>query len=69
MKKTLLFAAALIASVSAFAQPVQPVQTIVAPTAVSADKPADKAMEGFKFETVKENPVTSVKDQNQQIPL
>ena len=64
MKKTLLFAAALIVSVSAFAQPVQPVQTIVAPTAVTADKPADKtALEGFKFETVKENPITSVKDQ------
>ena len=64
MKKTLLFAAALIGSVSAFAQPVQPVQTIVAPTAVTADKPADKtALEGFKFETVKENPITSVKDQ------
>lgn len=64
MKKTLLFAAALIVSVSAFAQPVQPVQTIVAPTAVTADKPAEKnALEGFKFETVKELPVTSVKDQ------
>ena len=63
MKKTLLFAAALIVSVSAFAQPVQPVQAIATPTAVSAEKPAEKAMEGFKFETVKENPITSVKDQ------
>ena len=63
MKKTILFAAALIASVSAFAQPVQPVQALATPTAVSADKPADKAPEGFKFETVKEVPITSVKDQ------
>ena len=43
MKKTILFAAALIASVSALAQPVQPVQALVTPTAVSADKPADTA--------------------------
>ena len=65
MKKTILFAAALFASVSAFAQPpVQPVQAIVTPGAVTADKAAEKtAPEGFAFETVKENPITSVKDQ------
>ena len=51
--KHLLTAAALMLSITAVAQPPFP-------------KPEDKEEgEGFKFTTIKELPVTSVKDQNQ----
>ena len=51
--KHILTAAALMLSISAIAQPPMP-------------KPEDKKEgEGFKFTTIKELPVTSVKDQNQ----
>ena len=50
--KHLLTATALMLSVCAVAQPSTP-------------KTEEKESEGFKFTTVKELPVTSVKDQNQ----
>ena len=50
--KHLLTATALMLSVCAVAQPPMP-------------KPEEKEGEGFKFTTIKELPVTSVKDQNQ----
>ena len=50
--KHLLTAAALMLSISVVAQPPMP-------------KPEEPEGEGFKFTTIKELPVTSVKDQNQ----
>ena len=50
--KHILTAAALMLSICAVAQPPMP-------------KPEENEGEGFKFTTVKELPVTSVKDQNQ----
>ena len=52
--KHLLTATALMLSIGAVAQPQPPMP-----------KPDEKEGEGFKFTTVKELPVTSVKDQNQ----
>ena len=49
-----LTAAAVMLSIAAMAQPQPPMP-----------KPEEKEGEGFKFETIKELPVTSVKDQNQ----
>jgi aminopeptidase C len=49
-----LTAAAVMLSIAAMAQPQPPMP-----------KPEGKEGEGFKFETIKELPVTSVKDQNQ----
>ena len=57
MKKIILLAAALI-SIAAVAQPPQPPQGPMGPM----PRPEDKN-EGFQFTVVKENPITSVKNQ------
>ena len=57
MKKNILLAAALI-SIAAVAQPPQPPQGPMGPM----PRPEDKN-EGFQFTVVKENPITSVKNQ------